>query len=119
VSGAGDVTADLATFRAAYARDDNLWWTLDCGHHQNLFEAACDQLDALADAAEALGAGAQTSVLVVTQGRPDLGLPPSEERWYTVPGRLLDALNTALIAYRAAPAPAGVRMAEYPGGDPT
>ena len=40
-------TPPLAAFRAHYEQDDNLWWMTGCGHHQNLFEAACEQLDDL------------------------------------------------------------------------
>lgn len=40
-------TAPLEEFCAAYATDDNLWWRIACGHHQNLFEAAADQLGLL------------------------------------------------------------------------
>lgn len=40
-------TPDLAEFRRLYAEDDNLWWSVACGHHQNLFEAACERLDEL------------------------------------------------------------------------
>lgn len=36
-------TAPLEDFLIAYALDDNIWWSLSCGHHQNLFEAACDK----------------------------------------------------------------------------
>jgi len=38
-------TAPLAEFLAAYAEDDNWWWRIDGGHHQNLFEAAVDAYD--------------------------------------------------------------------------
>lgn len=37
-------TAPLDEFIAAYGDDDNLWWSIDCGHHQNLFEAALEAL---------------------------------------------------------------------------
>ncbi len=32
-------TAPLDEFLTAYAKDDNLWWRIGCGHHQNLFDA--------------------------------------------------------------------------------
>lgn len=35
-------TAPLADFVEAYRRDDNIWWCIGCGHHQNLFETACE-----------------------------------------------------------------------------
>ena len=35
-------TAPLEEFLAAYAQDNNLWWRISCGHHQNLFEAALE-----------------------------------------------------------------------------
>jgi hypothetical protein len=37
-------TAPLMEFVTAYATDDNLWWHTACGHHQNLFDAAMDQM---------------------------------------------------------------------------
>lgn len=40
-------TAPLADFRDIYDRDDNIWWVIDSGHHQNLFEAACEEIDRL------------------------------------------------------------------------
>jgi hypothetical protein len=40
-----DATPELDEFRARYNADDNEWWRIDCGHHQNLFEAACDEVD--------------------------------------------------------------------------
>lgn len=36
-------TAPLEDFLIAYALDDNVWWSISCGHHQNLFDAACDR----------------------------------------------------------------------------
>jgi hypothetical protein len=41
------VTAPLDEFRAAYGTDDNIWWSVGSGHHQNLFEEACEALDAV------------------------------------------------------------------------
>lgn len=49
--GGHDVTPELDRFIAAYNEDDNEWWALACGHHQNLFEAAIDRM---ADAETAL-----------------------------------------------------------------
>lgn len=46
----GAPTAPLDDFRRAYADDDNLWWVVGSGHHQNLFDAACDEIDRLAAA---------------------------------------------------------------------
>lgn len=40
-------TAPLDEFRAAYEADDNVWWASSCGHHQNVFEDACDEIDRL------------------------------------------------------------------------
>lgn len=37
-------TPPLDEFLAAYQQDDNIWWAIGCGHHQNLFEAACDRI---------------------------------------------------------------------------
>lgn len=36
-------TAPLDDFLIAYALDSNIWWSISCGHHQNLFDAACDR----------------------------------------------------------------------------
>ena len=38
-------TAPLADFLAAYMADDNWWWRIACGHHENLFDAAIEQLE--------------------------------------------------------------------------
>lgn len=43
-------TPPLDEFRRLYAEDDNLWWRVECGHHQNLFEAACERIDELEQA---------------------------------------------------------------------
>lgn len=40
-------TAPLEEFIAAYEKDDNLWWSISCGHHQNLFEAAVEKIEQL------------------------------------------------------------------------
>lgn len=40
-------TPPLEDFREAYEADDTIWWSLGCGHHQNLFEAACEEIDRL------------------------------------------------------------------------
>lgn len=37
-------TAPLEAFLPAYEEDDNWWWEISCGHHQNLFEAAVERL---------------------------------------------------------------------------
>lgn len=37
-------TADLADFLLEYEKDDNIWWAIACGHHQNLFEEAVEAL---------------------------------------------------------------------------
>lgn len=38
-------TPPLGVFRTLVGEDPNVWWTVGCGHHQNLFENACDLLD--------------------------------------------------------------------------
>jgi hypothetical protein len=38
----------LAEYRRLDAEDDNTFWRLESGHHQNLLEEAIDQIDALA-----------------------------------------------------------------------
>jgi transposase len=40
-------TAPLMEFVPVYADDDNWWWSIACGHHQNLFDAALDRIDDL------------------------------------------------------------------------
>lgn len=35
-------TAPLKDFLLALILDDNVWWRIVCGHHQNLFDAACE-----------------------------------------------------------------------------
>ena len=42
---AGAPTAPLADFLPAYEDDDNLWWRLSGGHHQNLFEEAVERME--------------------------------------------------------------------------
>lgn len=59
-----DVTPSLEEFRRAYEADDNIWWATACGHHQNLFESACEQLDAQRKIAE------QVRALHHPQSRP-------------------------------------------------
>lgn len=36
-------TAPLDDFLVAYSDDDNWWWRISCGHHQNLFDAMLDR----------------------------------------------------------------------------
>lgn len=36
-------TAPLEDFLVAMALDDNTWWRVSCGHHLNLFDAACER----------------------------------------------------------------------------
>lgn len=43
----GGPTAPLSEFVAAYERDDNIWWVVGCGHHQNLFDAAIEEIERL------------------------------------------------------------------------
>lgn len=38
-------TPSVAEFRRWYEVDDNMWWRTACGHHQNLFEEACEIID--------------------------------------------------------------------------
>ena len=40
-------TAPLAEFWSAYRKDDNLWWMIGCGHHQNLLDAAVEEIEKL------------------------------------------------------------------------
>lgn len=39
-------TPPLAEFLAVYGQDDNWWWRVSCGHHQNLFDDAVDRIEA-------------------------------------------------------------------------
>jgi hypothetical protein len=47
-------TAPLEDFLPEYEADDNLWWRIACGHHQNLFEAAVDERTLADDLADVL-----------------------------------------------------------------
>jgi hypothetical protein len=38
-------TAPLEEFLEAMREDRNLWWQVDCGHHENLFDAALHELE--------------------------------------------------------------------------
>lgn len=40
-----DVTPELDEFIAAYEKDDNVWWAMASGHHQNLFDAMWERCD--------------------------------------------------------------------------
>lgn len=40
-----DVTPPLDEFLRGYTQDDNIWWAMPCGHHQNLFEAAVERME--------------------------------------------------------------------------
>lgn len=42
-----EVTPPLDEFLSRYAEDDNEWWRLSCGHHQNLFEEAVERIEEL------------------------------------------------------------------------
>lgn len=43
----GEGTPPLDEARAALEADRHLWWAIDCGHHENLFDAACEEIDGL------------------------------------------------------------------------
>lgn len=38
-------TPALDEFNAMYDEDDNWWWRIACGHHQNLYEAAVERYE--------------------------------------------------------------------------
>lgn len=40
----GAPTAPLEEFIAAYYEDDNIWWSIGCGHHMNLMDAAIERI---------------------------------------------------------------------------
>lgn len=48
------MTETVDDFRDKYEQDDNIWWEKQCGDHQNLFDAACDEIDTLRDIIRAL-----------------------------------------------------------------
>lgn len=37
-------TPSLREFLAEYEGNSNLWWRIGCGHHQNLFDDAIDEI---------------------------------------------------------------------------
>jgi hypothetical protein len=39
-----DVTPPLDDFLREFEANNNLWWSTDCGHHLNLFEAAVERM---------------------------------------------------------------------------
>jgi len=39
-----EVTPPLDEFLREYEQDNNIWWGMGCGHHQNLFEAAVERM---------------------------------------------------------------------------
>ena len=49
---AQECTVSLEQFRAMEEYDRNVFWRLDCGHHQNLLDAALEHLDVLTRAPE-------------------------------------------------------------------
>ena len=38
-------TPTLDAFAAMYDADEHLWWRIECGHHQNLYEAAVERYE--------------------------------------------------------------------------
>jgi hypothetical protein len=38
-------TVALSEFLLRYRQDDNEWWRLDCGDHQNIFDEAIERLE--------------------------------------------------------------------------
>lgn len=51
---ADEPTPALANFLERYVEDDNEWWRLDAGHHQNLFDAAVSEMQFQGDLVRAL-----------------------------------------------------------------
>lgn len=43
----GGPTAPAKEFIAAATVDGNLWWRIQCGHHENLFDEVAEQLDSV------------------------------------------------------------------------
>lgn len=52
-----DPSPTLAEFLPRYKADDNEWWRLQCGDHQNLFDEANDERERLRHALETIAAG--------------------------------------------------------------
>lgn len=52
--GSDEPTWPLPVFRSVYDQDDNIWWMTPCGHHMNLFDAACSELDETRDVLAAI-----------------------------------------------------------------
>lgn len=75
----GDVTPPLDEFLTLYHADDNVWWRIGCGHHQNLFEAAVECVAALESTAEAM-AGALERLVPVDKGHIDCDCAKCEAR---------------------------------------
>lgn len=46
ISETGAPTAPLDAFVSVHDADRSLWWRVPCGHHLNLFDEACTELDA-------------------------------------------------------------------------
>jgi hypothetical protein len=47
-------TPSVDEFLVMQERDSNLWWRIGCGHHENLFDSAVEQRDALRAAIQAV-----------------------------------------------------------------
>lgn len=73
--GAYAPTAPLADFLVAYQADDNWWWRIACGHHQNLFEEAVSLLET---AARMLDGDGPDDESVHARGVEDVYLPGDE-----------------------------------------
>lgn len=70
-------TPSVGEFQAAYESDSDLWWRIDCGHHQNLFDAALAERDAAllrAGAAEAVVSRVINVLRLARAVSPGLGM---------------------------------------------
>jgi hypothetical protein len=65
-------TPRLAEFRKQLAEDDNAFWRLQSGDHQNLLEEALDQLDAVAKVADRIAPHAENMCRI---GELEIGVP--------------------------------------------
>lgn len=79
--GPHDPTPSLDEFLAAYDADDNEWWYLGSGHHQNLFDEAVERMRI-----------AEARMTAVDWGQPRQEPEPEQwscaEGWFGEPPRL-------------------------------
>jgi len=57
-------TPSLAEFLPKYEADDNVWWTLACGDHMNLFDEAVGALQEIASGSTRCAPGINGAVMI-------------------------------------------------------